>query len=221
MDVEFERSILSSALREQTHELHARAEQSGIVGDILVGRATSQGYVLFLRNLAPAYEQLEISLDRHRHTPGVGDFARRELYRSSALETDLTALVGPNWRDLAPPPVAASQRYARRIAAAAAGSGAGLIGHAYVRYLGDLSGGQMMKHLLAKSLGLRSPALSFYEFPEIEDLTEYKRCFRDALDRAALTVGDREVVIAAAVEAFSINIEVSDAVRIAAANAQE
>lgn len=219
MDLDTEPVMLSLALREQTLALHKKAEKSGIVADILRGRATSQGYVLFLRNLAPAYRQLEAGLDRHRLTPGVRDFARREVYRSSALEMDLVALSGPDWREALSPAFEASQHYARRIEEAAAGSGAGLIGHAYVRYLGDLSGGQVMKRLLARALGLGPQALSFYEFPGIDDLTTYGRSFRAALDQAPLAPRDRDTVISAAIEAFSMNIELSEAVRRAAPEA--
>ena len=213
MDTETGPESLSSALRSRTRTLHAKAERSGIVSDILLRRATAQGYARYLSNLAPPYRQLEIGLERHSRTPGVRDFARRELYRSAALEADLLALVGPGGRNGLPPPSASSERYARRIEEAAAGSGAGLIGHAYVRYLGDLSGGQVMKRLLEESLGLPRRALSFYEFPEIADLAAYKRSFRDALDAAPLSRSDREVVISTAIEAFSISIDVSDAVR--------
>jgi heme oxygenase len=213
MDTEMEEMRLTSVLRDRTRLLHGQAERSGIVADILRGRATVEGYALFLRNLAPAYRQLEFGLDLHRHEPGVRAFARSELYRSAALELDLAALMGPGWSAMLPAPSPAGLSYARRIEDAASGSGAALIGHAYVRYMGDLSGGQVMKRLLAKTLDLPERALSFYEFPEIEDLTVCKDSIREALDDAPLTAADRQSVIAAAIEGFAMNIEVSDAVR--------
>lgn len=216
MDTEIEPQSLSSALRSRTSASHVEAERSGIVADILRRRVSVRGYALFLRNVAPAYRQLEIGLERHRNTPGVRDFARPELYRSAALDADLGALLGPAWREARPGPSSASERYARHIEAAAAGSGAGLIGHAYVRYLGDLSGGQVMKRLLAESLGLPDHALTFYEFPGIADMAAYKQRFRAALDEAPLAPSDRDTVIRTAIEAFAINIDVSEAVRRAA-----
>ncbi len=206
---------LSSALRFHTQDLHVQAERSGIVADMLRGRVTRLGYAIFLRNLAPAYRRLEIGLERHRLSPIIGSFARDEIYRSAALEHDLSGLNGPGWRE-ALPLLPAGQRYADHIDAAAAGSGDGLIGHAYVRYLGDLSGGQVLKRLLGQSLGLTGETLAFYDFPRISDPVAYKQNFRDALDRAAATVADQRVVIDAAVEAFSLNIQVSEAARLAA-----
>lgn len=212
LDIGLEPADLSSALRQGTLALHRQAERSGLVADLLRGRATRQGYALFLRNLAPAYQQLEIGLEQHRSTPGVRELARREVYRSDALETDLAWLFGADWRRAAPL-LAEGWHYADRIAAAAKEAPERLIGHAYVRYLGDLSGGQILKRILATSPGIPSRGLTFYDFPDIEDLVGYKRAYQDALDVSGRAIPDRRGVIAAAVEAFSINIRVSEAVR--------
>jgi heme oxygenase len=194
--------------------LHGRAERSGFVADMLRGRATRTGYTLFLRNLLPAYQALETGLEKHRQTPGLEGLARPEIYRAKAMEADLLGLCGPDWFD-ALPLLPAGRKYAHRVAAAAEGSGAGLIGHAYVRYLGDLSGGQVLKRLLSKSLGLAANTLSFYDFPEIDEIKEYKVYFRDVLDQISFSVLSRADVVAAAIEAFSINIQISEAIKLA------
>jgi heme oxygenase (biliverdin-producing, ferredoxin) len=46
-----------------------------------------------------------------------------------------------------------------------------LLAHAYVRYLGDLSGGQTIRHTIAKAYGLDEASgqgLSFYAFKELK-----------------------------------------------------
>jgi heme oxygenase len=204
--------LLSSVLKEETHGLHVQAERTGIVADMLRGRVSRSSYALYLRNLWPAYQQLELGLERHRLTPAVGELAFGEVYRSSALVADLTWLWGDDWANgLALLP--AGRRYADRISAAADGGGEGLIGHAYVRYFGDLNGGQALKRLLAKSLDLPAASLSFYDFPSIDDLGAFRRAYREALDRSAGWVVSREGVVEAALEAFAINIEISRAVQ--------
>ena len=76
------------------------------------------------------------------------------LDRAPAIESDLVALCGAHWsHDI--PLLAAGDLYARRIAKAAEGDGTRLIAHAYTRYLGDLSGGQILQRLLARSLELQ------------------------------------------------------------------
>ena len=73
--------------------------------------------------------------------------------------------------------------YAGADTKAAEGDGARLIAHAYTRYLGDLSGGQILQRLLARSLELRPSELSFYDFPRFSDLDALKADYRKALDQ--------------------------------------
>ncbi|CAN5845956.1 hypothetical protein BH11PSE3_BH11PSE3_11650 [soil metagenome] len=106
--------------------------------------------------------------------------------------------------------------YADRVAAAAGGNGERLIAHAYVRYLGDLSGGQALKRLLGRSLALGPEALSFYEFPGIADQAEFKSDFRASVDAAAASMIDVEAVVDEAVTAFRLNIQLSNSILAAA-----
>ena len=211
MDSGAEPESFSALLKRSTHDLHVAAERSGFIADMLQGRAGVPDYVLYLRNLLPAYQQLELGLVRLRDTPLLADFALEPLYRAPALAADLDTLWGPTWEaDL--PILSAAQSYADGIARAAGGRGEQLIGHAYVRYLGDLNGGQVLKRLLSRSLDLPPERLSFYDFPAIDDLPAFKQAYRDALDRSGGRLANREAVIDAARWAFARNIEVSMAV---------
>ena len=199
-------SGLAPALRARTAALHVQAERSGIVAEILRGRASRTAYALLLRNLLPAYRAMEAGLERHRLSPGVRWFARPEMYRAEAIAADLAALGGAHAL------LAAGAAYADRIAAC---DGPRLIGHAYARYLGDLSGGQVLKRLLARTLGLGPEATSFYDFPAIADIDAFKQAFRAALDRAGGEIADPAAVLDEAAEAFRLNIAVSEAVQAA------
>jgi heme oxygenase (biliverdin-producing, ferredoxin) len=211
---------LADALRERTRLLHAEAERSGFVREILQGRASQDGYALLLRNLLPAYRQMERGLERHRLTPGVRAIAQPSVYRMRALKADLESLRGRAWsRSL--PLLPAGDRYARRVVAAAKGMGSRLIAHAYVRYLADLNGGQVLKRLLNRSLGLGPRTLSFHDFPGIADLQSFKTGYRQAFDRAALEIVDVEDVVDEAAVAFQLNIEVSKAILEAVSRCRE
>jgi heme oxygenase len=212
MNSDIDKLSLSAAFRQRTATLHTHAERSGIVQDLLVGRITRNGYALLIRNLLPAYEALEAGL-RDRHTaPGFRRLADPAVYRSTAIRADLSALCGLGWSD-ALPLLGAGRHYAARIATLAAGEGLGLIAHAYARYLGDLNGGQILKRLLTKSLGLTPETLSFYDFPGIPDLDAFKGDYRAAIDEAALAIAAMEPVIEEAALAFELNIQVSEAVK--------
>jgi heme oxygenase len=200
---------LAQSLRDGTAALHARAERSGILADLLRGAPERAGYALLLRNLLPVYRAIEDGLERQRDNPLLRPFARPELYRAAAISADLAALYGPDWPErlgLLP----AGARYAFRAARAAAGDGVGLIAHAYVRTLGDLSGGRILAKLLARSLNLPPEARRFHEFSAVPDLNAAKAAWRAALDHAAAPP-DR--VVPEARVAFRLNIALSEAVR--------
>ncbi|BBK29475.1 heme oxygenase [Stella humosa] len=209
---------LALALRQGTADLHRRAEQAGIVRAILAGQVQRHGYALYLRNLLPAYQALERGLDSHRAAPGLAPLALPQLYRAGAIMRDLDVLTGAGWADELPL-LPAGAAYAAAVDAAAAGDGAGLAGHAYTRYLGDLSGGRIMARLLAAVPGIGPAAMQFHRFPEIPDIGAFKDAYRAGLDRLGRRLADPGRVVAAARAAFAHNIELAEAVGAAASAA--
>jgi heme oxygenase len=198
----------------RTKTLHVEAERTGIIRDLLRGEASREGYALLLRNLLPAYQAMEQGLERHLHSPGISVLAQYRLDRAPAIESDLLVLCGAGWsHDL--PLLAAGDLYAQRVAKASEGDGSRLIAHAYTRYLGDLSGGQILQRLLARSPGLQPAELTFYDFPRFSDLEALKADYRKALDHAGIVASDRHAVIEEAAIAFSLNIDLSCAVEAA------
>lgn len=203
-----------NALYLRTKALHFEAERTGIIRDLLRGEASREGYTLLLRNLLPAYRAMEQALAQHRNSPGLGVLAKYRLDRAPAIESDLAALHGNNWRrniSLLP----AAEVYAQRIVKAAQGDGSRLIAHAYTRYLGDLSGGLILQKLLARSLALQPAELTFYDFPRFTDPAALKAGYRMALDDAGVRATDPEAVIEEGAIAFSLNIDLSCAVQAA------
>jgi heme oxygenase (biliverdin-producing, ferredoxin) len=201
-----------TALYLRTKTLHVEAERTGIIRDLLRGEATREGYALLLRNLLPAYQAMEQGLARHRGSPALDRLIDFRLDRATALEADLVALCGERWSQ-GIPLLAEGERYARRIDKAAEGDGTRLIAHAYTRYLGDLSGGQILQRLLARSLGLQPSELSFYSFSRFSDIDALKADYRQALDSAGALAADPQALIEEGAIAFSLNIDLSCAVK--------
>ena len=196
-----------TALYIRSKALHVEAERSGVISDLLRGEASRDGYILLQRNLLPAYQALELGLERHRDTPSLKVLANYRFDRATALAADLTALCGGSFADI--PLLPAGETYAKRIAECAEGDGARLIAHAYTRYLGDLNGGQILKRLLMKKPGLTPAELSFYDFPDHPDLPTLKANYREELDKAGMLVADQEAVVAEGLTAFQLNIDLS------------
>jgi heme oxygenase len=201
-----------TALYLRTKTLHVEAERTGIIRDLLRGEASREGYILLLRNLLPAYQAMEQGLERHRDSPALAKLAEFRLDRAPALEADLVALCGERWGQHIPL-LATGELYAGRVEKAAEGDGARLIAHAYTRYLGDLSGGQILQRLLVRSLDLRPQQLSFYDFPRFSDLDALKADYRQALDKAGAMAADPQMLIEEGAMAFSLNIDVSCAIK--------
>lgn len=201
-----------TALYLRTRTLHVEAERTGIIRDLLRGEATREGYILLLRNLLPAYQAMEQGLSRHGGSPALGRLVDYALDRAPALEADLVALCGDRWRQ-GIPLLPAAELYAKRIEKAAEGDGTRLIAHAYTRYLGDLSGGRILQRLLARSLDLRPSELSFYDFSRFSDLDALKADYRQALDSAGAHAADPQMLIEEGAIAFSLNIDLSCAVK--------
>ena len=203
----------SDVLREATAQVHREAERTGFVADLLRGRSTRAGYALFLRNLLPVYAALETALDRHVARGKVGvllPFTDPRLRRSPALLADLEALAGAGWQRTCPV-LPEAEAYARAIRGAGQLDGQRLAAHAYTRYLGDLSGGQILKPLLARLYGLAPQALAFHDFPAFADLRAPKIAMREALD--TIPPDEAGAIVAEAIGAFRLNIALSDAVR--------
>jgi heme oxygenase len=181
------------AVKTATWDLHMRAERSGIIAAILAGHASRAGVALLLRNLLPVYQVLDA-------TP----FCLPGLARSDAIEADLLVL-SPQGE---PALLAEGRAYADRVAEADA---AGLIAHAYVRYLGDLNGGRIMQRRLLACLGDAASELRTHAYPGLADVAGFTRAYRVQLD-AAVRAADPEAVVREALVAFELNIALSVAV---------
>lgn len=203
---------LADAFRAATDELHRVAERSGFVACLLRGRFDAAQYAVYLRGLLAVYAALEDGMSRHREEPSIAAIFDPRLFRAAAIRVDLVTLAGPDW-PCRIPLVEAAASYGRHLAALADADPGLLVAHAYVRYLGDLNGGRILKRRIAASLGpLRAGATAFHEFPAETQTPAFKLAYRTAFDRSGRGSGEREALVAEARRAFLLNIALSEAV---------
>lgn len=169
-------------VREATWGDHADSEGATFMADIVRGRGTLADYTQLVAQHHIMYEALEAASELLLGDELLAALHPVALRRAVALERDLESLIGPEWRDVVAA-VPATAAYAERIrAVAASGWLAGVVAHHYTRYLGDLSGGQLIARRVGAQFGLDGAGTAFYDFTGLGDLGEFKHEYRRVLD---------------------------------------
>lgn len=175
------------------------------MGALLRGQASRDAYVRLLAALHAIYAALEQALEAHRGHPVLDPLASPAFARRAALEFDLVATLGANWRELAPThPLAYA--YAEHLHAMAATAPERLVAHAWLRYLGDLNGGQVLARLVRGARTTSSVATSFYEFRGLENPRAAAAEWRARLDLLPLDPAAQEAIVNEAREGFRRHI---------------
>ncbi|KAI9326724.1 heme oxygenase [Obelidium mucronatum] len=185
----------SAIIKEETKTLHREAESCELIKLIFSARMTWPLYLNYLIALYPVYLELETAMEKNKGHPVVQRFYfPKELNRTQRMKDDIRFLLDSADESVLEEALAtrtpAVEAYCARIRTLSETNPTLLIAHGYSRYLGDLSGGQMIKKRIAKSLELDTGAgLAFYEFPDIADHNSFKVEYRALLD--SLTVNER------------------------------
>jgi heme oxygenase len=197
--------VLPTRLAAATRELHQRAERSGLMRELLQGTLARSDYLQLLRDLHAVYGALEPALDRQANLPAVAAIRLPGLARMPALAEDLDALAGDDWRSW--PASASAAGYAAHLERLAATAPALLVAHAYVRYLGDLSGGQMLRDIVRRAFALDGSAgTAFYDFSPL-DVVAARQAFRAGLAALPVDAVTADAIVAETRAAFVRHIE--------------
>lgn len=198
---------LSESLRTETRELHTLAERSAFMGVLLRGRMERPAYCAMLRNLIAIYAVLEPALDRHASDPLLSPLSFSQLRREGPLQADLDTLHGTGWLDAyAMQP--ATVDYVARLRTLDAVQPELLAAHSYVRYLGDLSGGQMLRRIVRQSMALPpGRGTAFYEFGTSEETVQLKQAFREGLEKLQPDEATTRAIVAEARLAFELHMQ--------------
>ncbi|KAI8991242.1 heme oxygenase-domain-containing protein [Mycotypha africana] len=217
---------LASAMREGTKIVHSAAENSVFTKRFLNGEINVDEYGRYVTSLYFVYRTLENLLAQHKHNPVVQKVHfPYELNRENALLKDIEYYYGKNrvaemtdFKNITP----AVQNYITSLQDAAAKDPSLLIAHSYARYLGDLSGGQILAKRLKKhvlKISASDPAwdsyegLEFYNFDHIGNHTEFKTLYRQCLNEARVTQEMKDTIVDEAIRAFKLNIALFDEIQ--------
>lgn len=196
-------TLLTERLRDATRSLHTEVERAGVMRLLLRGQLGREDYCRLLVNLHAIYVALEAGLHEHGADPGLARLPCARLFRSPSLHHDLTVLHGPNWKnEIALESAAVS--YAEHLRVLAANAPLALAAHAYVRYLGDLSGGQVLARIVANSLDLMpGEGVGFYDFGSTDNVAHLAQSLRVGLNQLPNDEASAQMIVTEACSAFA------------------
>jgi heme oxygenase len=199
---------LATQLREGTKVSHTLAENTAFMKCFLKGIVEKAPFRKLTADLYFVYSALEAEMLRHRSHAVVGSLYFPELLRKAKLEDDLAYYYGENWQsEISPTPE--GEKYVARIREVSDTNPALLVAHAYVRYMGDLSGGQSLRNIARSAMDLppdRGTGLhEFDQIPTAEARREFKGRYRDALNALPVNEALAQAIVEEANTAFQLN----------------
>ena len=204
---------LALELKEGTKKSHSAAENTKFVAAFLRGVVDEESYRKLIKDFYFVYSALEEEFTRLNDDPILMLINFPELWRVDMLKRDLRYYYGSNWNTIIKPSEACIQYVERIHEVADSNEPYLLVGHHYTRYLGDLSGGQILKTIAEKALDLpQGEGLNFYEF-DIADKKAFKTKYREALDTLTTDESIINAIITEANYAFRLNMYVFDEIK--------
>lgn len=200
-------SELATRLREGTKQSHSLAENADFVQCFLKGVVEKTSYRQLLGNFYFVYTSLEEQLESLQNHPFLGQLYFPELRRKSSLAQDLNYYWGSHWQ-ASITPSDATLCYVDRIKEVASSDPILLIAHTYTRYLGDLSGGQILKKIAQRGMNLpKGQGTAFYDFEDIQNPKAFKTIYRQALNDLSLDESTITQIVDEANFAFKLNMD--------------
>jgi heme oxygenase len=196
----------SQALRERTWSSHSESEGASFMGDLMSGKGTRDDYIALVAQHFFIYEAIEAAAERMKNDPVAAPFITSKLTRLPAIEEDLRFLIGDGWREQIVP-LPTTSAYVARINEVAATWNGGFVAHHYTRYLGDLSGGQVIRTLMQRQFGFETNGVGFYLFGDIAKPKEFKETYRAQLDATGWDDAERDRVIDEVLVAYRFNTD--------------
>jgi heme oxygenase len=202
---------LAGLLKVGTQNAHREAERVQFIRQFLAGKVPKEIYKIFIASLYFIYQALEEETHRNcGHELFKSIHFPKELNRCGALELDLEFYFGSNYkveikRYESSIPL---QNYIQRIHHVGQHEPELLVAHTYTRYLGDLSGGQILKKATARAYGLRNGmGTRFYDFEAISDHKKFKDMYRQLLNDLPVDFELASRIVDEANSAFIYNTE--------------
>ncbi len=202
--------LFTNQLKEAGKELHEGVENTWLIQSIFDGSISEEAYQDYLQNLYEIYSQLEASVRLHSYSD---DESIREIFQPLVIEELFRA--GPIQNDLMKfgetclETVKAAKDYKKRLVDLSITKPHCLVAHYYLRFLGDLFGGQILAGRLSDCF---EGKLDFYDFTELcqaknlAEPTQFAREFRDLLNNLPLNKQQQEDIFVEVSEGYRLHL---------------
>lgn len=196
-------ALLSQRLREHTLSNHDAVAHGDFLTRLIAGDLSQEAYTDWLSQLWYVYTALEETVCCAEVGALLSCLADSRLQRTRALEADLAHLIGAHWLEvIAPRP--ATTVYVDRLFRLGEDEPA-VIAHHYVRYLGDLTGGQRISEQVARHYGVSERGRHFSDFAALGSPQHYLADYRSLIDTLPMTMEQTQALLAEANHAFACN----------------
>ncbi|WBU37063.1 biliverdin-producing heme oxygenase [Homoserinibacter sp. YIM 151385] len=200
----------SARLRARTWSGHETSEGATFMAELLDGTRGAEDYAALAAQHLHIYRAIEETGRLAAVRLPLGGLLDPALERVPSIVADLRHLgVDPDGDDGILAALPATAEYAARVRQTASEPVA-YLAHHFTRYLGDLSGGQIIRTLLQRRFGYEADGVRFYRFEGIEKPKAYKDEYRTRLDALAETWSgeEQETMIAEVLRAYAFNTAV-------------
>lgn len=202
---------LARLLKKGTARSHRSAENVHFVRDFMQQNVTVESYRELLGALFHVYTALEEELDRCSKVDSRVKAAHfPSLARKQTLLEDMRYFYGDDRAALATAlynPSPATKQYVARLRDIAKSQPLLLVAHSYTRYLGDLSGGQLLAKAATKGFNLSGEdGISFFQFKAIPNAKTFKHEYRAILDGLSISQKEADSLVEEANLAFIHNM---------------
>ncbi|GAB7302888.1 biliverdin-producing heme oxygenase [Clavibacter michiganensis] len=198
---------LTEALRDRARPRAEAQDADEFMTALVTGRGCRDDYVALVAQHYFIYRAIEQATERMAADPVAARFISPRLTRLPAIEADLDYLVGHDWREVVRP-LASTAAYVERIEQVGSVWVGGFIAHHYTRYLGDLSGGRLLRSLLQRQFGFDTNGVGLYLFAEIAEPRRFCSTYREALDQAPWDDDERARVVGEVENAYRLTTDV-------------
>jgi heme oxygenase len=206
-----DQDALSTLLRSATQEVHKAAEQRPFMQAFFGGELPRAAYVEWLARQLHLYRAIERRLEAFAGRCAEGDVFPTALHRAARIEDDLDLLSDAAWRStdhLTP----ATTAYVARIESTD-GFPPGVVVHAWLRYMGNVGGRDVLRRLASASTGLPEDAprgLAFADFSAVGEVRPFFAEVHGRLDGLVLSPSERDRAVEEAEAGFRCNIALTD-----------